>query len=245
MEKRIPFESILAFLTSLVVCIFFSGILIFQSTGGGALLHNPPNVGLLCASFLISVFFSLFVYYRIRLNQIKTFFDNMATTDPLTGINNRRYIDENIDRLIKSISRSNGVFSLMMIDIDFFKKFNETYGHSRGDVCLKMIANTIITSLKRDNDIIARYGGEEFILLLPNTGEKGAHLIADRLLNNINESKISHEKSEIAEHVTVSIGVSTGGGNYKNSGDDYIKRAEEALLMSKQYGRNRYTLLAV
>jgi diguanylate cyclase (GGDEF)-like protein len=203
------------------------------------------TIVIICAVFLIGMLLIMLIKSRIDLGLLKGFIDNMATTDPLTCINNRRYIDENIDRLLKSVSRSNGMFSLMMIDIDFFKKYNEVYGHSKGDNCLKMIANLITLSLKRGNDIIARYGGEEFVLLLPNTDEDGAHIIADRLIKNINESKITHANSDIADYVTVSIGVSTGGGNFKKTGDDYIKRAEEALAISKENGRNRYTLLDI
>jgi diguanylate cyclase (GGDEF)-like protein len=161
--------------------------------------------------------------------------------DALTGIYNRRYFDENLSRLIKSMSRSGDVLSLMMVDIDHFKNYNDTYGHSEGDECLKIIAKTLSKSVARANDFVARYGGEEFAVVLPNTDENGARVIANRLLENIRNCRIPHEKSDVSDHVTVSIGVTTGRTKHTREKDDYIKRADEMLYMSKRNGRNRYT----
>ena len=213
--------------------------------GTSAWYDDPENIALIVAGSLICFLFSLVMQNNFEMQQMREYFGNMATTDALTRVYNRRYIDENIDRLVKSISRANGVLSLMMIDLDFFRRYNDAFGHSKGDTCLKMIAGVLNDGLKRDNDFVARYGGEEFVAILPNTDEKGACMIADRLLANIKDCNIPHEKSEIADHVTVSIGVTTGGKDFTHTGDDYIKKAEEALSLSKQNGRNRYTLLAL
>ena len=164
-----------------------------------------------------------------------------AYYDALTGINNRRYFDENLKRLLKTISRSGSVLSLLMIDIDFFKKYNDTYGHSEGDNCLRIVANTISKCITRTDDFVARYGGEEFVVVLPNTDEKGACLIAEKLLHNIQLRRIPHEKSDIADYVTISIGVVTGKTDRMQNMDDYIKKADEMMYASKQGGRNRYT----
>jgi PleD family two-component response regulator len=102
--------------------------------------------------------------------------------DPLTGIYNRRYFNENMGNLIKTLSRSNGKISLMLIDIDHFKKFNDTYGHVEGDRCLRLIAKTIAKTVTRDADFVVRYGGEEFVVVLPNTDEEGLHILTDKLL---------------------------------------------------------------
>ena len=161
--------------------------------------------------------------------------------DALTGIYNRRYFDESLTKLIKSLSRSDGVLSLMMIDIDFFKNYNDTFGHSEGDKCLKMVADTLEKSIARADDFIARYGGEEFAAVLPNTGEKGACMIAEKLLECIRNCKIPHEASDAAPYVTISIGVTFGKVDRTLSGDDFIKRADEMLYLSKQSGRNKYT----
>ena len=124
--------------------------------------------------------------------------------DALTGIYNRRYFDENLERVIKSLSRSNGTLSLMMIDIDFFKKYNDTYGHSAGDNCLINIANTLYGITAREGDFVARYGGEEFAVVLPHTDENGARLFADLLLESVRKLGIPHEKSGAAHFVTIS-----------------------------------------
>ena len=161
--------------------------------------------------------------------------------DALTGIFNRRFFDENLNRLMKSQSRSNGMLSLMMIDIDFFKRYNDKYGHSMGDNCLKAVANTLTQCLTRADDFVARYGGEEFVVVMPNTNETGARSIASKLLENVRELGIPHEKSKAANCVTISIGVTSGTVNYLQSGEDYIQKADEMLYESKRNGRNKYT----
>jgi len=163
--------------------------------------------------------------------------------DALTGIYNRRFLEENLKRIIKSISRSGGELSVLMLDIDCFKKYNDTYGHSEGDACLKTVAETIAGCLSRANDFVARYGGEEFCVVLPDTGEAGAQLIAAKIIENILAKSIPHEKSDVACHLTVSIGGTTSEVLHTQSGDDYIKQADKALYQSKKNGRNRYTCI--
>ena len=163
--------------------------------------------------------------------------------DALTGIYNRRFMEDSLLRIIKTLSRSKGDLSVMMLDVDFFKKYNDNYGHSAGDFCLKIIAKTITGSLAREDDFVARYGGEEFAVILPNTDESGARVIANRILENIRARAIPHEKNDVASCVTISIGVTTSCVGYTQTGERYIKRADEALYMSKQSGRNRYTHL--
>ncbi|MDR1663689.1 MAG: diguanylate cyclase [Clostridiales bacterium] len=160
--------------------------------------------------------------------------------DPLTGIYNRRFFDENMQRLIRSLSRSNGTLSLMMIDIDYFKIYNDTYGHVEGDNCLKIIAKTLKDSVTRADDFVARYGGEEFVIVLPNTNEDGAHMLASKLLKSIYDCGIPHGKSDAADCVTVSIGVTTGLVVHTYNSDTYVQRADAMLYKSKQEGRNRY-----
>ena len=168
-------------------------------------------------------------------------FLNMTIIDQLTGIYNRRFFDGNMKRLIKSLSRTGGKLSLLMIDIDFFKKYNDTYGHDMGDHCLKEVATVLSQCIIREEDFVSRYGGEEFTIVLPNTDENGAYLIADRLLKKIRECNIPHETSDAADFVTISIGGTTGNVKYSQSGSDYVKRADSALYKSKHSGRNQYT----
>jgi diguanylate cyclase (GGDEF)-like protein len=161
--------------------------------------------------------------------------------DALTGIYNRRYMEDNLQRVIKSIARDSGCLSVLMLDVDYFKKYNDTYGHGKGDDCLKSVAEVIAGSLLRPNDFAVRYGGEEFAVILPETDEIGARYVAGRILANIRARNIPHEKSEVADCVTVSIGVTTGMINRSQTSAEYIKRADNALYRSKRSGRNQYT----
>ena len=163
--------------------------------------------------------------------------------DGLTEIYNRRYLDDSLPRIIKALSRASGELSVLMIDIDFFKNYNDTYGHAQGDTCLKKVAAQLQTSLARASDVVARYGGEEFIIILPNTNEKGARRVAERILNNIASINIPHETSDAAPYVTVSVGGTTAQVMYTQTPEDYIKRADQALYISKNNGRARYTFL--
>jgi len=165
--------------------------------------------------------------------------------DALTGIFNRRYFDETLNYLIKMLSRSGGTISLLMIDIDFFKNFNDTYGHGEGDMCLKMVANAIVGCTTRSADFVARYGGEEFCAVLPNADEAGAIMVAEKMLEAVSILGIPHGKSDAADHVTISIGVTTGNVNHLQNADEYIKSADDMLYQSKNKGRNRYTFKAM
>jgi len=173
---------------------------------------------------------------ELEIENEKVFFDG------LTNIYNRRFFDESITHIIKSLSRSGSTLSLMMIDVDFFKKYNDTYGHSAGDSCLKTVADVLSKNIPRIDDFVARYGGEEFVVVLPNTDENGARNVAERLLINIRKCNILHEKSDAANHVTISIGITTSSVEHTHTADDFIKRADKMLYKSKQNGRDRYTL---
>jgi len=168
---------------------------------------------------------------------------NIVHYDVLTGIYNRRFMEDNLEHIIKLISRSDGMLSVLMLDIDYFKKYNDTYGHSQGDICLKSVAEAVTGSLSRNDDFAARYGGEEFTVVLPHTDAKGAQMIAEKIIASIKELNIPHKKNEVASYVTVSIGITTGKVQYGQIFYDYLKRADEALYMSKNNGRNQYTYI--
>jgi len=161
--------------------------------------------------------------------------------DALTGIHNRRFFDESMKRIISSLSRSGSLLSLLMIDIDFFKRYNDTYGHVEGDKCLKIVAQTLSQSITRADDFVVRYGGEEFVLVLPYTDEQGAQLISEKLLENIRNCNMPHEQNDAANCLTVSIGATTGKVAYTHTADDFVRRADELMYKSKQNGRNRYS----
>ena len=161
--------------------------------------------------------------------------------DPLTGIYNRRYLDEALARIMRLSSRSNAALSVLMLDIDYFKNYNDTYGHNCGDICLKKVADIMAKSLTREDDFVARFGGEEFVIVLPNTDEHGARLIAEKILVNIRNANILHEQSQIANHVTISIGAVSGKMHHTQTQENYIVLADKTLYASKQNGRDRYT----
>jgi len=166
---------------------------------------------------------------------------HLTIIDQLTGIYNRRYLDGSLQKIIKLHSRTGSRLSVLMIDIDYFKKYNDTYGHEAGDNCLKAVAFALSQCVIRDEDFVARYGGEEFAVVLPNTDENGAQLVAERMLEKVRECNIPHRASDIANNVTISIGGTTDVINHMQHGSDYIKAADKALYESKKNGRNRYT----
>ena len=161
--------------------------------------------------------------------------------DALTGIYNRRYMEESLKQVISTLSRANSRLSLLMMDIDNFKKYNDTYGHSAGDDCLKQVAGALESVVKRDGDFVARYGGEEFIAALPNTDEAGAVLVAEGILKAVMDLNIPHEKNG-GGIVTISIGVVSQECLEGQTWNDFVKMADEALYESKENGRNRYTV---
>jgi diguanylate cyclase (GGDEF)-like protein len=160
--------------------------------------------------------------------------------DPLTGIYNRRYFNENIDYIVKTLSRSSGILSLLMVDIDFFKKYNDTYGHVKGDECLQVIAETLRSSTMRKEDFVARYGGEEFVVVLPNTDEAGAAIVAERMIENVRNHNIPHTENVDEQRITISIGVITGEAKQSFTAKDFINRADALLYEAKRDGRNKY-----
>jgi diguanylate cyclase (GGDEF)-like protein len=163
--------------------------------------------------------------------------------DELTGVYNRRYLEETLAHSVKTMSRFNGLLSIIMLDIDFFKKYNDTYGHSEGDTCLRSVAQSLAESITREADFVARYGGEEFVVVLPYVDENGAKVVAKRLLERIRSRNIPHRQSEVADYVTLSMGITTVTVKHSHDPKDYIKCADEGLYTSKHNGRNQYTFV--
>jgi diguanylate cyclase (GGDEF)-like protein len=160
--------------------------------------------------------------------------------DALTEIYNRRYFDEKFNEKVEHMSRANDELSLAMLDIDHFKMYNDTYGHQKGDECLKVVAKALSQTIVREGDFVARYGGEEFIIVMPNTGEAGARAVAEKIIKRIHDLNIPHAKND-PNRVTVSMGVVSGNVKGIESGDVLAKRADELLYISKANGRNQYT----
>ena len=206
-------------------------------------LQTPMTILFVAMMAVIAAIFIIFnlIQINFELNRERNTYKDMSIIDALTGIYNRRFLEESLERIIKSLSRSGSKLSLLILDVDYFKKYNDTYGHNMGDICLKTVANIISQSITRADDFVARYGGEEFVVVLPNVNEQGAKNIAERLLYNIREQNITHEKNDVADFVTVSIGGATSIVDHSHNGDHFFTKADEALYRSKQNGRNRYT----
>jgi diguanylate cyclase (GGDEF)-like protein len=177
----------------------------------------------------------------IELHESNLDLEDKVHYDALTGIYNRRYMEESLQRIVKSSARSGKALSILLLDVDYFKKYNDFYGHGMGDDCLKVIAKALSGAVMRADDFAARYGGEEFIVVLPEADKAGADLVGKSLLECARGLCIPHKKNEVADHVTISIGATTVHPVRGDKYTDYIQFADEALYMSKQNGRNRYT----
>jgi len=174
-----------------------------------------------------------------KLNKAYKTIKKQAEFDALTGIPNRRSFTESILKEYKRSQRDQQPLSILMCDVDNFKAYNDTYGHSSGDLCLKKVARMIKTSLERPGDFCARYGGEEFVVLLPNTAFDGAMHIAEIIRSNIEKMEIPHKNSLHAQIVTLSLGVATLETTATISHEELIKHADVALYKAKEQGRNQ------
>lgn len=163
----------------------------------------------------------------------------LATKDGLTGIANRRGFDEALIAEWRRALRDQTTLSLLMLDVDHFKRFNDTYGHQKGDDCLKIVAAAIQEKAFRPADLVARYGGEEFVVLMPNTPLSGARMVATRIQEHVHGQGIPHQTSEIDARVSVSIGVACVMPNADREADVLLAAADKALYEAKHAGRNR------
>jgi len=166
-----------------------------------------------------------------------------STVDGLTGVGNRRALDSVIERTWLASMRSHTEMSVLMIDVDHFKIFNDHYGHIAGDDCLKAIAKALSEELPRATDFVARYGGEEFVVVLSATDLNGATVVAERLRNKISQLKIAHKKSPVSEFVSISVGVSSVIPDRKMSRLNLIESADTALYEAKESGRNQVAVI--
>ena len=162
----------------------------------------------------------------------------LTSIDPLTGIANRRKFKQVYDTQWLSAIRNQKSLAIIMIDIDYFKSYNDNYGHQLGDEALKIIAKELSESLSRPNDLVARYGGEEFIVLLPETDMAGALHIGNELIMLIKAKRIRHASSKVDRFITISAGVSCVIPNQKLNQENLINDADKALYLAKDSGRN-------
>ena len=163
----------------------------------------------------------------------------LSSEDELTGIPNRRGFENYLEQEWKRAMRYEVPVSLILVDIDFFKAYNDTYGHQSGDQCLKKVASVLNDTLHRPADFAARYGGEEFVIILPNTDLKGGEFIAEKLREGVEAMGIVHSSSQASDHVTISLGVATAVPSQGFLPSDLVSAADQVLYRAKQEGRNR------
>ena len=165
----------------------------------------------------------------------------LSVTDALTGIPNRRQFHEVLESEWRRAQRDRGSMAVMMIDVDFFKAYNDEYGHQRGDECLRSLAGALQSGLLRAADFVGRYGGEEFVVILPDANAELARAQGERLCERVRELAISHERSAAAPIVTVSIGCAAVVPELQTVPATLITHADRALYEAKRSGRNRVT----
>lgn len=166
--------------------------------------------------------------------------EHLTRSDPLTGIANRRHFQDHLGEVWKEAMQRRQPLSLLMLDVDFFKLYNDRYGHPAGDQCLRRTASAIAAALRKPADVVARYGGEEFGAILPNTSPEQAWAIAERVRQSVLALDLLHEASPAARIVTVSIGIATADTTqHGESVEKLIKAADKALYRAKQNGRNQ------
>jgi len=177
-----------------------------------------------------------------ELSRLNDALRHASEHDQLTKIYNRRKFDQNIEFQHATASRTGSSYALVLIDIDYFKPYNDNYGHQQGDRCLVVVARTLSSTLARITDTVARYGGEEFAVVLPATNLDGAIKVAERLRKAVAELRIEHEHSDAAGFVTISLGLAVyqrGQGSPRRSHAEIIEEADRQLYRAKSSGRNR------
>jgi diguanylate cyclase (GGDEF)-like protein len=179
---------------------------------------------------------------KISLEEKNRQLEHISSIDTLTGLANRRHFDDILRQEWRRASRDNAALSVAYCDIDFFKAFNDAYGHLSGDDCLRRVARSLGESVSRPADLAARYGGEEFVVLLVDTGLEGAAFLGEKMRKRVEELRIPHPRSPIARFVTVSLGIATMVPRAGSRPEDLVGRADAALYRAKEQGRNRVQL---
>ncbi len=180
---------------------------------------------------------------QAQLNKANNTLKMMAIKDALTGLYNRRYFDEMLIKELKRSMRTETSLSLILCDIDYFKMYNDHYGHQAGDDCLVKVAQALQKECQRPGDVAARYGGEEFVFILPETGLQGAGIVAESIVASVKALSIPHQESSVSDSVTLSCGVASV--QPKKTDDlielahNLIKLADENLYKAKEQGRDR------
>lgn len=226
------------------------------------LIEKQQTTILVATMIIIATMFSIIVILRIRkiqqdlnlshknlelkveertreLSRLNQKLKDASEHDELTNLYNRRKFNIFLENEYERTNRLNSKFALIMIDIDYFKQYNDHYGHQEGDHCLTQVASIMSMCLPRSIDFIARYGGEEFVVILPSTDIEGAKIVAEHIRKSVYDKKIQHENSDIEKYVTVSLGLTIYNEKDTSSIEDIIESADQCLYTAKLKGRNR------
>jgi diguanylate cyclase (GGDEF)-like protein len=238
----------------------FSLALVAIHIGGAVMLHSFPErllwpiVSMVCAAAA----FTLTANYNSERDERKRYLltmrerglvkalmqaherlKDMSSEDGLTGLLNRHHGQQQLDQMWQQAVSTSSSVSVLLIDVDHFKRFNERYGHPSGDACLRQIAETLQATCRGDGITVVRYGGEEFMVLLPHHGEQRALVLAEHVRQAVEALQMRHESSSTARMVTVSMGLSSAEASSHASPDQLISAADVALHQAKREGRNR------
>lgn len=228
-----------------------SRLLLYLGLGGGAALVGLGGIGYCLfigggwvplvepALALLVTGASVLVYKQTTLQIANQNLQRLARLDSLTQIANRREFDLHLATEWGRTARTTQPLSLILCDIDYFKPYNDTYGHPAGDACLRNVAQAISCLLKRPADLVARYGGEEFAIILPNTDTAGAAHLADAILQQVQQLMIPHSASAVSPYISVSVGVASTVSQKEFSSEALLAAADQALYEAKKQGRNR------
>lgn len=203
-------------------------------SGGDAYLYKPIVPEVLSAMIKAMERIAL---SQEELHQAKVKMERLAHRDALTNVVNRRGFDNAIELEFEKAKADKNPLTLLLIDVDHFKAFNDNYGHQAGDECLRAVSSKMEEALCRDQDLLARYGGEEFAVILPNTNKEGALIVAERLLEKVANAAIPHAFSSCANITTVSIGLAELG--HQQNVSELIQSTDQQLYQAKSQGRNR------
>jgi diguanylate cyclase (GGDEF)-like protein len=175
---------------------------------------------------------------HLEMKKMRDQLAELAVTDALTGLGNRRRLESMLNREVARLARTAAELSVIILDIDFFKRFNDSYGHTAGDRCITMVGATLNRALRRAADLAVRYGGEEFACVLPEVGHEEAIAVAYDIRDRIRALSIPHDHSDAAPYVTVSVGVATATCASDTDPVSWIKAADAQLYLAKKAGRN-------
>jgi diguanylate cyclase (GGDEF)-like protein len=212
------------------------------AAGGDDYLHKPVSEVVLCAKVramqrIVQIRQSLLVITR-KLDAANHELKRLSSLDGLTGIPNRRHFDEVLAREWRRALRQGAELSIIMCDVDFFKQYNDTYGHQDGDECLRQVSQSLTTAMDRGGDLVARYGGEEFVAVLADTSSGGALFVAERMKDAIGQLNLPHSSSSFGR-VSASFGIASARAFPEIKPSMVLEAADRALYQAKREGRNR------